>query len=41
MCKENDWIKIGRILEYSKIIYGSIVKKIKKEKNKVDGGSLV
>ena len=39
--KENDWIKIGRILEYSKIIYGSIVKEIKKEKNKVDGGSLV
>ena len=27
--KENDFIKIGRLLEYSKIIYGSIVKKIK------------
>ena len=39
--KENDWIKIGRILEYSKIIYESIKKKKKKEKNKVDGGSLV
>ena len=35
--KENDFIKIGRLLEYSKIIYGSIVKKIKKTKNKVNG----
>lgn len=39
--KENDFIKIGRLLEYSKIIYGSIVKKIKKEKNKVVGGIVV
>lgn len=39
--KENDFIKIGRLLEYSKIIYGSIVKKIKKTKNKVNGGIVV
>lgn len=39
--KENDFIKIGRLLEYSKIIYGSIVKKIKKPKNKVNGGIVV
>ena len=39
--KENDFIKKGRILEYSKIIYGSIVKKIKKTKNKVNGGIVV
>ena len=36
-----DIIKIGRLLEYSKIIYGSIVKKIKKTKNKVNGGIVV
>ena len=39
--KEKDIIKIGRLLEYSKIIYGSIVKKIKKTKNKVNGGIVV
>lgn len=39
--KENDFIKIGCLLEYSKIIYGSIVKKIKKPKNKVNGGIVV
>ena len=39
--KENDFIQIGRLLEYSKIIYGSIVKKIKKTKNKVNGGIVV
>ena len=39
--KENDFIKIGRLLEYSKIIYGSIVKKIKKDKNKINGGIVV
>lgn len=39
--KENDFIKIGRLLEYSKIIYGSIVKKIKKTKNKINGGIVV
>lgn len=39
--KENDFIKIGQLLEYSKIIYGSIVKKIKKPKNKVNGGIVV
>ena len=39
--KENDFIKIGRLLEYSKIIYGSIVKKIKQTKNKVNGGIVV
>ena len=39
--KENDFIKIGRLLKYSKIIYGSIVKKIKKTKNKVNGGIVV
>lgn len=39
--KENDFIKIGQLLEYSKIIYGSIVKKIKKTKNKVNGGIVV
>ena len=39
--KEDDFIKIGRLLEYSKIIYGSIVKKIKKTKNKVNGGIVV
>ncbi len=39
--KDNDFIKIGRILEYSKIIYGNIIKKIKKEKNKINGGIVV
>ena len=39
--KENDFIKIGRLLEYSKIIYGSIVKKIKKTKKKINGGIVV
>jgi hypothetical protein len=39
--KDNNFIKVGRILEYSKIIYGSIVKKIKKDKNKINGGIVV
>lgn len=39
--KDNDFIKIGRILEYSKIIYGNIIKKIKKDKNKINGGIVV
>lgn len=39
--KENNYIKIGRILEYSKIIYGSLVKKIMIEKNKIKGGIIV
>lgn len=39
--KENNFIKVGRILEYSKIIYGNIVKKITKEKNKINGGIVV
>ena len=39
--KDNNFIKVGRILEYSKIIYGNIVKKIKKDKNKINGGIVV
>lgn len=39
--KDNNFIKVGRILEYSKIIYGSIVKKIKRDKNKINGGIVV
>ena len=39
--KDKNFIKVGRILEYSKIIYGSIVKKIKKDKNKINGGIVV
>ena len=39
--KDNDFIKIGRILEYSKIIYGNIIKKIKKDKNRINGGIVV
>lgn len=39
--KDNNFIKVGRILEYSKIIYGSNVKKIKKDKNKINGGIVV
>lgn len=39
--KDDDFIKIGRILEYSKIIYGNIIKKIKKDKNKINGGIVV
>lgn len=39
--KENNYVVIGRILEYSKIIYGSVVKKIMCENNKVNGGIVV
>lgn len=39
--KDKNFIKVGRILEYSKIIYGNIVKKIKKDKNKINGGIVV
>lgn len=38
---ENNFVEIGRILEYSKIIYGSLVKKIMMEKNKIKGGIIV
>lgn len=37
--KENNFIKIGLILEHSKIVYGSIVKKIKNKK--VEGGIII
>ncbi len=39
--KETNFIKIGRVLEYSKIVYGNIIKKIKTEKNKIKGGIII
>lgn len=39
--KENNYIKLGQLLEHTKIIYGSIVKKIKKEKNRIKGGIII
>lgn len=39
--KENEPLKIGRILEYTKIIYGEKVLKIMKEENKVKGGIII
>lgn len=39
--KESDPLKIGRILEYTKIIYGEEILKIMKEENKVKGGIII
>jgi len=39
--KENNNIKIGRILEYTKIVYGEEILKIMKEENKVKGGIII
>lgn len=38
---EQSNIKIGRVLEYSKIIYGDIIYKIMKDENKVKGGMVI